>query len=591
VAAPDTRHSPSAAEAWDLHWDQGRLLLPGGKPLDLQWAGTPDMAAAHAAVDAWAAAAHIVGRLPAPGGFPLWWILRVKMVHTHLCAWLPVLRGLRALEAAPARIRLHGPPAPWWPDLLRVAFPDAEIRVVFWPRRDLRARLRQIGARALRALTTARRLRRVSARVPGRVRVLAVSRARAWDGRRDTEIDGVLRALQARGADVIVLDQAHEGFVASLRGWRTRPRDHLFGDYLFFDCARRHGCLPCCGAPPDLGDTPDLFAGGFALGPLFRAQLQREAASFFQGHSVYLDAVPRLAARLGIEVVLTTDETGAELGLVQGCKAAGLPVVALQHGCIHPDHLAYIFPPGTPPETVPLCDTTCVYGPHYARLLGGGSIYAAGRIRVTGQPQADGRGGEAARTEGARLRAAHLPAGCDRLLLLSSQELLADYLRDHLLPALAASDPRHFLVVRPHPREWDTRAWDRAIAAHGLAGRVLVCAGAPLDPWLAACDVHLAATSTTLAEATMMDRPNILLGRRALGDWMACHEAGVAVDLEDFPNLDAAVAHWLDAAPDAAAEQARRRADYVAAHFGPADGGASGRVADAVLDAAARRAP
>lgn len=557
------------------------MLRPDGSPLPLVWGDRPDIATAHAAVDAWAAAACAVDRLPRVGGYSLWWILRVKMAQTHLTAWLPLLRALRGIPP-PAALRLHAPPAPWWPDLLAAASPGVALSIASRQPAPRLERAARIGARALRAAATARRLRDLPPKRAGAVRVLAVSRARSWDGARDIEIGGVIDALAARGAEVVVLEQSHEGMAGRLHGWRTRPGDHLFGDYFFWDHARRHRGLP---RTPriDLGNAPPMILEGADLGPVFLAQLLRETASFAQGHGVCVDAVPGFARRLGVDAALTVDENGGEMGLVRGLKAAGVPVVALQHGCIHPDHLSYVFPPGTPPDAIPLCDVTCVYGDHYARLLTGTGIYPDAAVRATGQPRNDARRREGQTETAARLRSDTLPPGCDRLLLLSSQELLVDDLRDRLLPAFAASHPRHFLVVRPHPREWGGGGWDTALAAHSLRDRAAVRAGDPLDPWLAACDVHLAATSTTLAEAAIFDRPNILLGARAHGDWMACLAGGVAVDLADFPGLDAAVAHWLDADAGEAAAHAAARAAYVREHFGALDGGAAARVAEAVI--------
>jgi hypothetical protein len=249
-----------------------------------------------------------------------------------------------------------------------------------------------------------------------------------------------------------------------------------------------------------------------------------------------------------------------------------------------------------------------VYGAHYAKLLTTQSVYrqtgpgdahddpGAPYITITGQPQADARAATT-RAWGERTPAGEqrrrdlLPEGCDRLLLLSSQELLVDYLQAALLPAFAAASPRHALVIRPHPREWDTTPWDRAFASHGLSGRVFLRKGEALDPWLDACDVHIAATSTTLAEATLAGRPNILVGVQEFGDWMDCLAPGVAVDLAAFNSLDDAVAHWLDATPAQVAQFEERRQAYLAAHFHTPDQQASRRVAEVVLTAASGSPP
>lgn len=591
---------------WDVHWSHGRLCAPDRSPLPLVWGDTPDMATAHAALDAWAATSAIETQLPRAGAFSLWWILRIKLVQIHLPAWLPVLRALRPFQGHFDVLRLHAPPAPWWPALLQSAFPGAAVETVSIPPPNRALRVRALAARLLRALSTARRLARIPAPASGRPRVLVVSRARAWNGHTDTEMGPVLAALESQGAEVIVLDQAHEGLVSSLRTWHTRPKTHLFGDYIFLSYSLRHG-MAQPPLPPilreDLLSPPAFHLEGHDLTALLTGQLRRDAAEAYRGFTTCVDSVPRLLRRLQVDVLLTTDESGGELGIVMGAVTTGIPTVALQHGCIHADHLAYMFPLDTNPADIPLCNQTCVYGPHYAELLTTQSIYQYGPpaplashfgvpcVTITGQPQADARAGALRpwgerSTEGLRLRQATLPEGCDLLLLLSSQELLVDYLQATILPALAAAGPRHALVIRPHPREWDVTSWERAIALHGLQRRAFLRKGEALDPWLDACDVHLAATSTTLAEATLMGRPNILLGVREFGDWMDCLKPGVAVDLAAFTSLDAAVDYWLNAAPEQVAQFEARRSRYLAAHFHTPDQQAAQRVAAVVLQTA-----
>ncbi len=595
------------ARVWDVHWAHGRLLGPEGTPLPQVWGAVPDMAVVHAALDAWAAQAPIHEQLPQAGDFELWWLLRVKLVQRHLPAWLPALRALRPYQGRFDLLRVHAPPAPWWPALLQTAFPEARITVLSQAPQPRGQRLRVLAARFLRAASTARRIRRVLAKTHRRPRVLVVSRARSWNGHSDIEVGPVMAALEAQGAEVLVLDQTHEGLVANLHTWRTRPPTHLFGDYFFLRYMLKHGQIQ----PPlprvlteAIPDLPPFVIEGFELTAVLTEQLRRDAAEAYRGFSTCIDTVPDFLRRLGVDVLLTTDETGGELGVVMGAATAGIPAVALQHGCIHPDHLAYIFPPDTNPAAIPLCAQTCVYGSHYATLLTSQSIYrddassqpGAPRVTITGQPQADARTA-AIRAWGQRTPAGEqrrrdiLPSGCDRLLLLSSQELLVDYLQETLLPAMAAASPRHSLVIRPHPREWDTTPWDRAIARHGLGGRVFLRKGEALDPWLDACDVHIAATSTTLAEATLAGRPNILVGVREFGDWMDCLAPGVAVDLAAFNSLDAAVAHWLDATPPEVAGFEECRQAYLAAHFHTPDQQAAKRVADVVLTLVAGNQP
>ena len=579
---PANPDAPAGTLRWDVQWQGGRFTAPDGTLAPPRWGTHPDLAAAHRALDEWAESNQLREKLPALFGWTPWWYLRFILAHDVLFRALPAARALaevREQYGVPGRIRLHHPPAPWWPQLVALVFPEANVDHVRAEAARRLERMQRIASRMVRALVTRPRLRRLAARPADRPRVVVLCQSRYWDGARDTHLHGVIDALDAEGYAPVVLVQSHSGNAVGLRGVRTRPRSHLFCDIVYWRAMRKGLGRERTGW--ELPGAP-LMLEGLDFAPLVRDFIAKRLAALTWEQGVFTWLVPELLAKIGAQAVVLLDENGAEHFFHMGCVRAGVPTVAVQHGCIHGHHLHYIYPHGVAPEDVPLARKTCVFGAHYADLLTQHSVYPSGAVEVTGSPQVDAGQAVEVETAAREFRRRVLPEGCDTLLLLTSQDLLHALVGPRFLEALRHAPRRFFAVVRPHPREFDARHWDRYIADSGTQGRVAVLDAPPLDVMLAACDAHLSASSTVLGEAVLYQRPSIVVGGRAVGDWMGVLEAGVAVDLDDFPSLEAAVAHWLDAAPEQQAEFAARREAYAARHFHVGDGPAPQRIAGVV---------
>ncbi len=569
---------PAGGYVWELRWPGGRLLGPDGAALSPEWGAQPDLAAAHQVLDAWAEEGQLRQGLPALFGWTPWWYLRFILAHDVLFRALPEARALRKVRerfGAPARVHLHNPPDPWWRDLVSAVFPETEVTC-----RRGRAALRveraqRISSRLVRAFLTRRRLRRLAAQQEGRPRVAVLCQSRYWDGTRDTHMQGVIDELEAAGYAPIVLVQSHSSNAVGLYGLRTRPKSHLFCDVMYWRAMRKG-----LGRESSVWALPagPLVLEGLDFAPLVRHFVASRLPAITWEQGVFTWLVPELLARLGTRAVVLLDENGAEHFFHMGCVRAGVPTVAIQHGCIHADHLHYMFPGGVGPDEVPLARKTCVFGAHYAELLTSKSVYPEDAVVVTGPPQRPAGCLQHVADEAGAWRRAVLPPGCDTLLLLTSQDLLHSLVGPRFIGALRNAPARFFAVVRPHPREFACGHWRRYIAENGVEGRVTVLGAPALDVMLAACDVHFSASSTVLGEAVLHGRPNVVVGGKAMGDWMGVLEGGVAVDLDDFPTLEAAVAHWLDAGPREQAAFDARRETYVHRHFYRLDGQAPQRI-------------
>lgn len=572
------RETPIARYAtWRLDWRDGQWTSPDGT-----WhrglSGTrPDIAVAHEAVDAWADAVDITAHVPRVAGYSVWWTLRFCLVHEYLGALLPHLRALQQLAATSPfhaqQIVIPATAPDWW-RLLPQCLGLAGWAIKPSPPRDPK----RAAARVLKGAVGEWRLRQLLRTAAEKPRVLAVSRANAWSGATDRELGTAIDALESMGFDVVVMEQSHGPLASQLDGWRTRPARHLLGDFVHLRQLLNASRVDA--TPISLPNTP-LMLEGTDISPLLRDYVVNTASAHAYQHDTYVGALPSLLKRLGIRGVLLTDENGAEHGLKVAALEAGLPVVAVQHGCIHADHMSYIFPARALKDAVPLPTATCVYGLHEQDLLNNQSVYAAQQVEVTGQVANDTRphgvrpwGKRGAK--GDALRGAVLPKTCDRLLLLTSQDLLHHLAAERLLPRLRESPDRYFLVVRPHPRE-EAAHWENYFESYGVRGRACVSRSGSLDEWMDACDAHVSVSSTALSEAIVWGRPNILVGDDVAGDWLGVLDGSMAVSLEAARDLDDTMRMWEAKLPEEI-EQSRKL--YLERHFHLLDGNAGKRIAN-----------
>jgi len=567
-------------EVWRIEWRDGAWNTPDGRWHRGIPGSQPDIAQAHEAVDAWAERAGLVEILPKVGVHSVWWTLRFCLVHEYLSLALPHLRTLfRVMAETPfhARRLEAGAEVPEWLSALPLALGLVDEVHRVKAHRDWR----RAAARVLKAIVGEIRLRRALASRTKRKRVLAVSRANAWNGTEDRELCTALEALGAQGDDLLVMEQSHGPLAAQLQGWRTRPTSHLLGDFIHL----RYALATKPGVPTSAIPQTPMLLEGIDLSMLAKEFVERHEVAHFHQHNTYLEIMPRLLSSLNISAVLMTDENGAEHGLKLAALSAGIPVVAVQHGCIHANHLSYVFPPSISAEAIPLPTMTCTYGEHEKDLLTTSSVYPEQAVRVTGQVANDRRVSErrawGVRSDrGQQLRDEILPKCTRILLLLTSQDLLHELAAERLLPLLKRSSDEIYLVVRPHPRE-DSTHWPRYFERHGVSQRAQLCSEGTLEDWLDACDLHVSVSSTALAEAIVWGRPNLVIGLDVVGDWLGVCEAQLATPIDTDTDLYA-VAHAWD--QKSRTEIESQRAHYLTRHFHQLDGLAGSRIASVVSD-------
>ncbi len=111
----------------------------------------------------------------------------------------------------------------------------------------------------------------------------------------------------------------------------------------------------------------------------------------------HIETARRMLDREKPHLILLMNEYGLfERAVVVSGKLKGIPVLAIQHGVIHPYHPGYTYAGGVISETgsvtsphIPIPDKTAAYGFYHKEILTRMSSYPEGSVVVTGQPRYD----------------------------------------------------------------------------------------------------------------------------------------------------------------------------------------------------------
>jgi hypothetical protein len=575
-----------------------------------------------ALLDRWAAASDVVDRLEVDG-FSWWYRRRLvywRGLHDRLI-WRGVLAALARegpvaglelttdqpelvdvarLAAADAGWAFSTPPPPparVAPPRRRLPWPLDPIlwRLGLHPAQRAAERDPRVAARRSAAM-----LDRVGslARVSGGLLVLtapATHQVVARDGAsgsRDPFLGSVVDALRGSSLEPILLevgtdaadDRTWEGLRAPGRE-RVLPGSVIGRAYATADddaeaeVARRR--VEARLAEP----FARLEVDGLDLGSWIVDGLRRYAAGGLASELRQARRIGRFLDRLRPAAMLMVNEYSRPEWLIAGARA-GVPVVAVQHGIIHPSHPGYVLPSR---DGLPLASRTHLFGDYEARLLTGSSVYRPDEIVVSGAPRLDlvpdvGSG----TTARDALRATLGVTAGDRLVVFSSTSSAA--VRATVIAAafdtiLDRPWPGVHLVVKLHPGEDDGAFYPLLI--EGLArGRgfapppVTVVKAIDLYELLRASDAHLGVYSTVLTDAVAAGAPNLIITSLRGTDLLGYVAAGVAEPVA----CGADVMRVLDEPADTALPVAR--AAFLADHFAP--GPSSRRIADDLLARYAR---
>ena len=292
---------------------------------------------------------------------------------------------------------------------------------------------------------------------------------------------------------------------------------------------------------------PPLDADGLDVGQWIVGELREYARAGLAAELRRTARIRRFLAALRPAAVLTINEYSRPEWLVAADRE-GIPVVAVQHGIIHPLHAGYIVPSRV---GLPLAARTHVFGEYEARLLTESSVYRADELVVSGAPRLD-LVPEGLPTDADRAATrARLGVGSgERLLVFSSTNSVP--IRSTIIAAafesiLDRAWPGVHLVVKLHPAEAEDGFYpaliDGIARARGFAPPPLtIVKSIDLFELLRAADAHLGVYSTVLTDAVAAGTPNLIITSLAGSDLIGYVRAGVARPIKDGADLLAAVA-------------------------------------------------
>lgn len=177
-------------------------------------------------------------------------------------------------------------------------------------------------------------------------------------------------------------------------------------------------------------------------------------------------------------------------------KAAGIPLIELQHGLIHESHPGYALDGGASADHVP--DHLVVFGQRFAEIAEEACPYWRGRTSVGGHPWL--------REKRANTRPVH--DRHDVILFSQPEQPVREGLRALAL-ALAPQLPSGMrVVIKPHPRESDSDAYWGAITGDRIA---LAPFRADSYALLRDCRAAVSVYSTIALEAPAFGCPSVVL--------------------------------------------------------------------------------
>jgi hypothetical protein len=358
-----------------------------------------------------------------------------------------------------------------------------------------------------------------------------------------------------------------------------------WGDPLDEDVAK----AAATGVEQALAGAPNrpLEFSGVDFAPRIMAELRTYAGRGLPGQIRAMLRATRMIRDLQISALVLINEYGLTEWVAAGHRAA-VPILAVQHGIIIPEHVGYRHRrhPG-----LVLPTRTLVFGPYEARVLTTSGGYEAAEVGVSGAPRLDIEGQAEPSTWGAttgplavereaiRQRLGVRPG--DRMVVLSTtrETVHRRFYWPHVVGRLLDGPlPGVHLIFKLHPAEADDGSYRALVEGLARAGGfspapVSVVRDIDLLALLRSADAHVGLYSTVLTDAVTTGTPNLIAFTQARSDLLGYVAAGVARPVHDADELRVALSDL--APPTEAAREA-----FLDDHFRPGD--ATGRIVAAI---------
>jgi len=272
-----------------------------------------------------------------------------------------------------------------------------------------------------------------------------------------------------------------------------------------------------------------------------------------------------------VKAMLVTEEFyGYGMVDIAAARKLGIPTVGVQHGTIFPMHLIYTPPPGQI-EGAPTPDYFAVYGEFAAEVISEYGAFPRERVWVTGGPRFDHLVTDPPDRLAVRRRLG-LPS--DRKVVLLATQFYPWFQEVGRVLFEATRDREDVVVcVKTHPKDVPLDVYRRIARSAGADNVRFFAEG--FDELLAACDVLISGSSTTVFEAILLGRKTVCVNFSGEPDRYPYAADGGSVAARSVEEVHAALDRVLSDRSRDELEAGRRR--FLARHAGPA---AEGKAAE-----------
>ncbi|MCD6513509.1 MAG: UDP-N-acetylglucosamine 2-epimerase, partial [Candidatus Odinarchaeota archaeon] len=288
-------------------------------------------------------------------------------------------------------------------------------------------------------------------------------------------------------------------------------------------------------------------------------------------------------------VIMIHEYGGFERALIFASLLKKIPVLALQHGIISKYHPGYMYlrdeisqDGAVSFQYVPIPTKTAVYGPYYQWLLTQLSSYPKSAVVVTGAPRYDIlKFADKIYSKAVFCNKYGLDIN-KKIALIATQPFPIEDIRTcflvEVLNALKKIESVQ-IVVKPHPRE--DQAWHKQKLKDIGVDAIVLPPKSDTYEAIYACDLFISATSTTILEAMILNKPVVVVNLFNLPEVLPWVEEGAALGVYSADKLFQTIKMALFD-KNVQIKLAERRKKFVYEHVYKIDGKATKRVIDVI---------
>ena len=306
----------------------------------------------------------------------------------------------------------------------------------------------------------------------------------------------------------------------------------------------------------------------------------------------YIEMAKRMIEEEKPDLILLVNEYGRfERTLVIAGKLKGVPVLAVQHGVIHPTHEGYMYakdeisPEGSVKSPYcPIPDKTAVYGTYHKDILTKVSAYPEDSVVVTGQPRYDILY-HADKIYDKEKFIKKYKINPDHKIILWTTQCHGLSEEENIKNFKAVFETMRnlkdvTLVIKQHPGEGRryTKMIGKYLNKYKL-NAVVMPKDSDTHEQIFVCDLMVTKNSTTAMEAVALNKPVIVLNLSGEPDEINYVEEGIALGVYNEKDLKPAIEKLLK--DDS--ELAKNRGKYIEKYLYKIDGKATERVVNLIM--------